>query len=118
MKEKRSLLDTIIERRFKGYRHRYNRIDENLPLRLAEEKRAVIIGSGIAGLTAGIHLAERGFNVTIKEKNNYLGGKVGSWPVTQKDGTPTFVEHGFHAFFRQYYNLHALLRRIDPGRRR
>ena len=24
------------------------------------------------------------------------------------------MERGFHAFFRQYYNLRALLRRVDP----
>ena len=25
------------------------------------------------------------------------------------------MSRGFHAFFRQYYNLRALLRRADPG---
>ena len=25
------------------------------------------------------------------------------------------MNRGFHAFFRQYYNLRALLRRADPG---
>ena len=25
------------------------------------------------------------------------------------------MNRGFHAFFRQYYNLRDLLRRIDPG---
>jgi isorenieratene synthase len=25
------------------------------------------------------------------------------------------VEHGFHGFFRQYYNWHNILRRIDPA---
>ena len=24
------------------------------------------------------------------------------------------MSRGFHAFFRQYYNLRALLRRVDP----
>ena len=24
------------------------------------------------------------------------------------------MNRGFHAFFRQYYNLRALLRRVDP----
>ena len=27
------------------------------------------------------------------------------------------MSRGFHAFFRQYYNLRALLRRADPGLR-
>ena len=28
------------------------------------------------------------------------------------------MERGFHAFFRQYYNLRELLRRVDPELRR
>ena len=30
------------------------------------------------------------------------------------DGSQQIVEHGFHAFFRQYYTLRSWLRRIDP----
>ena len=30
------------------------------------------------------------------------------------DGTPVTVEHGYHGFFRQYYTLRDVLRRIDP----
>jgi isorenieratene synthase len=32
-------------------------------------------------------------------------------------GEPFEMERGFHAFFRQYYNLRALLKRIDPALR-
>jgi isorenieratene synthase len=38
---------------------------------------------------------------------------VRSWPVAHGDDQVT-MSRGFHAFFRQYYNLRALLRRIDP----
>ena len=31
------------------------------------------------------------------------------------DATPVTMSRGFHAFFRQYYNLRALLRRVDPA---
>jgi isorenieratene synthase len=51
--------------------------------------------------------------VFVFEKNNYLGGKIGSWAVKFEDGYETNVEHGFHAFFRQYYNLKNLLQKID-----
>jgi phytoene desaturase len=38
-------------------------------------KRITIIGSGIAGMTAAIHLARSGFKVTVLEKNDNPGGR-------------------------------------------
>src|SRR5512147_1884265 len=38
-------------------------------------KSVVIIGAGIGGLTAAIHLAQHGFHVTIVEKNSHPGGR-------------------------------------------
>ncbi|MBB2986808.1 NAD(P)/FAD-dependent oxidoreductase [Terracoccus luteus] len=98
----------------------------------------VVVGGGIAGLTAATGLAERGVPVTLVEREPTLGGRVRSWPVaglgtSAGDGATDTAEHagangdgvdpasvptmsrGFHAFFRQYYNLRALLRRSDPG---
>ncbi|GAB4341223.1 MAG: phytoene desaturase family protein [Flammeovirgaceae bacterium] len=40
------------------------------------KKRAVIIGSGIAGIGAAIRIANLGFEVEVFEKNAYLGGKL------------------------------------------
>ncbi len=76
---------------------------------------AVVVGGGIAGCAAAVVLAERGVRVTLLEARSYLGGRAGAWPLVLPDGTRHMVEHGFHAFFRQYYNLRALLRRVDPG---
>ena len=39
------------------------------------EKRVAIIGAGPGGLTAGMILARRGFNVCIYEKDNIVGGR-------------------------------------------
>ena len=44
-------------------------------------------------------------SVTLLERNPYLGGKLAGWREPASDGTPVDVEHGFHAFFRHYYNL-------------
>ncbi|MGW0078877.1 FAD-dependent oxidoreductase [Streptomyces cellulosae] len=74
-----------------------------------------VVGGGIAGLAAATALAERGVDVTLYEARPYLGGRVGGWPVDLKDGTPATMSRGFHAFFRQYYNLRGLLRRTDPA---
>ena len=40
------------------------------------ESRIVVIGGGIAGVTAALEAAEAGYDVTIVEKNPYLGGRV------------------------------------------
>jgi phytoene desaturase len=42
----------------------------------SEPKRAVVIGSGIAGIASAIRLQQKGFNVTVFEKNAYPGGKL------------------------------------------
>ncbi|MFE2278238.1 FAD-dependent oxidoreductase [Streptomyces sp. NPDC059454] len=74
-----------------------------------------VVGGGIAGLAAATALAERGVAVTLYEREPFLGGRVGGWPTGLADGTPATMSRGFHAFFRQYYNLRGLLRRTDPG---
>nr|WP_218889486.1 FAD-dependent oxidoreductase [Saccharopolyspora hordei] len=82
---------------------------------LQRRPRAVVAGAGIAGLTAATGLAERGVEVTVVEREEHLGGRVGAWTERAVDGTALSMSRGFHAFFRQYYNLRALLRRADPA---
>lgn len=76
---------------------------------------AAVIGGGIAGLAAATALAERGVRVTLYEQGESLGGRLAGWPVHLADGSGATMSRGFHAFFRQYYNLRGLLRRTDPG---
>ena len=80
---------------------------------LPSRPHAVVVGAGIAGLTAATGLAERGVSVNIVERERYLGGRVGGW-TERLDDADVAINRGFHAFFRQYYNLRALLLRIDP----
>ncbi|HEY7278121.1 MAG TPA: FAD-dependent oxidoreductase [Trebonia sp.] len=82
---------------------------------LARRPHAVVIGGGIAGLAAATGLAERGVRVTLLDRDRQLGGRVAGWTQAMPDGTRLPMSRGFHAFFRQYYNLRALLRRTDPG---
>lgn len=80
---------------------------------LVTRPHAVVVGAGIAGLAAATGLAERGVDVELIERERYLGGRVGGW-TDRHDGTDVAMNRGFHAFFRQYYNLRSLLRRVDP----
>jgi isorenieratene synthase len=98
-----------VRRRLGPYRRQVAEVDPSLPERLDRPRRAVVVGGGLAGVGAAVTLARRGFQVELLEANPYLGGKLASWPATASDGTTVQVEHGFHAFFRHYYNLDRFL---------
>lgn len=100
-----------IRAKMQGYRVPLNRVNESLPLRLTDRKTVAVVGGGLAGISAASQLAERGFAVTLFEKEQYLGGKVGAWTF-ESHGETLHMEHGFHAFFRQYHNLLEYMQRI------
>ncbi|WP_193213109.1 phytoene desaturase family protein [Luteolibacter marinus] len=63
----------------------------------ATKKRIVIIGSGPGGLTSGMILAHRGYDVTILEKSPVVGGRnaaLKAGPYTFDTG-PTFLHQKF-----------------------
>ncbi len=107
-----------VRRAFGGYRHVVSVPDDRLPLRPpGAPRRVAVIGAGLAGLGAAARLALRGVAVTLFERNGHLGGKLGAWTDRASDGSVVRVEHGFHAFFRHYYNLDAFLRELGLHRR-
>lgn len=103
------LLRALIKRRLGGFRRQANTVDWSKPERLKSVKRVAVVGGGVAGLTAAVTLARRGFQVTVLEANDYLGGKLGSWPVELAPGRRVWASHGFHAFFPHYFNLNRFL---------
>lgn len=61
-------------------------------------KKIAIIGAGPGGLTAGMILAHRGFDVEIFEQNSFVGGRNGSLTLSEKykfDLGPTFLLQKF-----------------------
>ncbi len=98
-------------------------------------RRAVVIGGGVAGLTAAHELQERGFEVSVYERNMILGGKARSFsvePLPDNDirlgpypglgvaypskeiiGMP--AEHGFRFFPGFYKHIADTLSRIPAS---
>ena len=73
----------------------------------------IIIGGGIAGLTATLHLAERGLKPLLLESNEYIGGRLAGLPETDIKGKKFPAEHGVHGIWSSYRNLKSMLRRYN-----
>src|ERR1039458_6589183 len=68
----------------------------------------VVIGAGIAGLTAAHELSKLGYGVIVLEKDQRVGGRIRTEVV---DGIPLDVGAGFIANF--YENTLQLLKELD-----
>jgi uncharacterized protein with NAD-binding domain and iron-sulfur cluster len=82
--------------------------------RHAAGRTVAVIGGGMAGLTVAHELVERGFDVTVYERNA-LGGKARSIPVagTGRGGRRDLPgEHGFRFFPGFYHHVPDTMRRI------
>lgn len=104
-------LGPSIEARLGGYRVRVVEPEPHLPPRLDRAPNVAVIGGGLAGIAAASTLARRGARVTLFESSARIGGKIGGETI-EIDGRPYSMDHGFHAFFRHYYNLDTFLREL------
>lgn len=68
-----------------------------------EAPRVAVVGGGLAGLTAALRLKQRGFRVTLYEKNERLGGNLSSEEVRgiYHDVYP----HMFCAWYANFWNI-------------
>ena len=77
-------------------------------------KRVAVIGGGFAGLSAGVALASKGFDVTVVEGRPYLGGRARSFRDPESD---TIVDNGQHAMMGCYTETLRFLARINAERK-
>src|SRR3954468_3380376 len=69
----------------------------------------IIVGGGLAGMSAATRLMEQGFDIALYEQNNFLGGKLGAH---REDGKPEPHEHCYHMYLNWYNNFWKLVREI------
>jgi phytoene desaturase len=86
------------------------------------EQKIVVIGAGFAGLSAAACLAQKGFSVTVVEKNDQLGGRARIW---QQEGftfdmgpswywMPEVFEDYFALFGKKVSDFYDL-KRLSPA---
>lgn len=74
-------------------------------------QKLAIIGTGIAGMGCA-HLLQHTYDITLFEKNNYVGGHTNTVSVDE-DGQPVYMDTGFMVFnFETYPNLCRLFEEI------
>src|SRR3954447_8762484 len=106
---------------------------------LSEGSRVAVVGAGPAGLVAGKHALEAGFDVTVFEAQDALGGQwnagspvSGVWPgmrtntsrwMTAFSDFPVPSSHALHpraeqihAYLRAYADAYGVTERIRFGR--
>jgi heterodisulfide reductase subunit A len=64
------------------------------PIELNAEKRALVIGGGVAGLRAAYDIARRGLKVVLIEKEPFLGGRMSQLETVFPTGRPARDELG------------------------
>ena len=70
-------------------------------------KEILIIGGGVAGLSAAIHAIQHGYRPIILEKNRYFGGRVRSFYADDLQQT---IDNGQHVLSAAYKETIALLK--------
>ena len=72
---------------------------------------AIIVGGGVAGLTAALHLAERGLKPLILEADERVGGRFSGKDEIVINDWHFSNEHGVHGIWSSYLNLRSMLGR-------
>lgn len=63
-------------------------------------QKVIVVGAGVSGIAAGVELKQRGYDVTLLEKADYIGGRV---RTLKKDGF--VMERGASVLPSKYTNI-------------
>ena len=75
----------------------------------ASEKSAIVVGGGVAGMSAACALAQAGLRVQLVERRGYLGGRASSY---RHPGVDEVIDNCQHVLFGCCTNLIGFYRRI------
>ncbi len=80
----------------------------------AIKKSAIVVGGGVAGMSAACALAEAGLRVKLVERRGYLGGRASSY---RHPGVDEVIDNCQHVLFGCCTNLIGFYRRIGVADR-
>jgi squalene-associated FAD-dependent desaturase len=72
----------------------------------------IVVGGGLAGISAACALADAGYQVYLLEKRRYLGGRASSY---EHPGTGEVIDNCQHVLLGNCVNLIDLYRRLGVG---
>jgi 15-cis-phytoene desaturase len=75
--------------------------------------KVIVMGGGLAGLSAAKHLVDAGHYPIVLEARDLLGGKVAAW----RDADGDVTETGLHVFFGAYPNALTLFDELQIANR-
>jgi zeta-carotene desaturase len=78
------------------------------------EKSVIVVGGGVAGMSAACALAEAGLRVQLVERRGYLGGRASSY---RHPGVDEVIDNCQHVLFGCCTNLIGFYRRIGVADR-
>ncbi len=74
---------------------------------MTDAPHTIVVGAGLAGLTAAVRLVDAGHKVTVLERGTVVGGRTADW-----DDDGMRVETGLHRYLGFYTKLPRLLRHV------
>lgn len=76
------------------------------------DKSAIVIGAGVAGITAAVKLADAGYRVTLLESGKRIGGRIASF---EDEKTREVIDYGQHVLIGAYKDFLALINKLGTS---